>query len=82
MDDKKKEKQEIKSQVNNPLHGVKLVQILEFLVEKHGWESLGERINIRCFKSNPSIKSSLTFLRKTPWARDKVENLYLRSIRK
>ena len=82
MDDKKKEKGEVKSQVNNPLHGVKLAEILEYLVEKHGWESLGERINIRCFKSDPSIKSSLTFLRRTPWARDKVENLYLRSIRK
>jgi uncharacterized protein (DUF2132 family) len=82
MNDKKKEKAAVKSQVNNPMHGVKLVEILEYLVEKHGWESLGERINIRCFKSDPSIKSSLTFLRRTPWARDKVENLYLRSIRK
>ena len=82
MNDKKKDKEKIKSQVNNPLHGVKLVDILEYLVERHGWESLGENINIRCFKSDPSIKSSLTFLRKTPWARDKVENLYLRSIRK
>ncbi|MFT4670521.1 MAG: hypothetical protein ACI9AT_002075 [Ulvibacter sp.] len=82
MNDNKKEKEELKSQVNNPLHGVKLVEILEYLVEKHGWESLGERINIRCFKSDPSIKSSLTFLRKTPWARDKVEYLYLRTIKK
>ena len=82
MNDKKKDKEEIKSQVNNPMHGVKLVEILEYLVEKYGWESLGERINIRCFKSDPSIKSSLTFLRRTPWARDKVEYLYLRSIRK
>ena len=82
MNDKKKEKEESKSQVNNPMHGVKLIEILEYLVEKHGWESLGERINIRCFKSNPSIKSSLTFLRRTPWARDKVENLYLRTIKK
>jgi uncharacterized protein (DUF2132 family) len=82
MNDNKKEKEEIKSQVNNPMHGVKLVQILEYLVEKYGWESLGERINIRCFQSDPSIKSSLTFLRKTPWARDKVENLYQRSIKK
>jgi uncharacterized protein (DUF2132 family) len=82
MNDKKKEKEESKLQVNNPMHGVKLVEILEYLVEKHGWESLGERINIRCFKSNPSIKSSLTFLRRTPWARDKVENLYLRTIKK
>lgn len=82
MNDKKKEKEESKLQVNNPMHGVKLIEILEYLVEKHGWESLGERINIRCFKSNPSIKSSLTFLRRTPWARDKVENLYLRTIKK
>ena len=82
MNDKKKEKEESKSQVNNPMHGVKLIEILEYLVEKHGWESLGERINIRCFKSNPSINSRLTFLRRTPWARDKVENLYLRTIKK
>ncbi len=66
-------------QANNPLHGVKLADILEYLVEKYGWDELGERINIRCFNSDPSIKSSLTFLRKTQWARDKVERLYLRS---
>jgi uncharacterized protein (DUF2132 family) len=82
MNDKKKEKKEIEAQANNPLHGVKLVEILDYLVEKYGWESLGKKINIRCFNSDPSIKSSLKFLRKTPWARDKVENLYLRSIRK
>ena len=82
MDDKKKDRKRVESQVNNPLHGVKLADILEYLVEKHGWETLGQKINIRCFNSNPSIKSSLTFLRKTPWARDKVETLYLRSIRK
>lgn len=69
-------------QPNNPLHGVKLATILEELVEKHGWEELSMRININCFKSNPSIKSSLTFLRRTPWARDKVEQLYLKSIKK
>jgi len=69
-------------QANNPLHGVKLADILENLVEKYGWEKLGEKIDIRCFNSNPSIKSSLTFLRKTPWAREKVENLYLRSVKK
>ena len=69
-----------KKQLNNPLHGIKLVDILEFLVEKHGWEELGKRINIKCFTSNPSMKSSLTFLRKTDWARDKVEKLYLDSI--
>jgi len=69
-------------QPNNPLHGVKLATILEFLVEKHGWEKLGSKINIRCFNENPSIKSSLNFLRKTPWAREKVERLYLWSIPK
>ena len=68
-------------QANNPLHGVKLVDILEVLVDEYGWEELGMRINIRCFNSDPSIKSSLTFLRKTPWARDKVEKLYLRTIK-
>lgn len=69
-------------QPNNPLHGVKLVDILERLVEEYGWEELGLRINIRCFTHDPSIKSSLTFLRKTPWAREKVERLYLKVIRK
>jgi uncharacterized protein (DUF2132 family) len=67
-------------QPNNPLHGVKLAEILQFLVSEYGWEELGERIKINCFKSNPTIKSSLNFLRKTPWAREKVENLYLKSI--
>ena len=70
---------EIESQPNNPLHGVKLVDILEHLVDKYGFENLGERITIRCFKDNPSIKSSLKFLRRTPWARAKVEQLYLKS---
>jgi len=69
-----------KKQLNNPLHGIKLADILEFLVEKYGWEELGKKIIIKCFTSNPSIKSSLTFLRKTDWARDKVEKLYLDSI--
>jgi len=69
-------------QPNNPLHGVKLVEILEALHEKYGWEELGERININCFKSNPTLKSSLKFLRRTPWARDKVEQLYLWKILK
>lgn len=69
-----------KEQPNNPLHGIKLVDILTYLLEKYGWEELGARINIRCFNSNPSIKSSLKFLRRTPWARDKVEKLYLDSI--
>ncbi len=71
----------MEEQLNNPLHGVKLAEILDFLVDKFGWTELGNRINIRCFTENPSIKSSLTFLRKTPWARTKVEELYLRSIR-
>ncbi len=69
-------------QPNNPLHGVKLVDILEFLVEEYGWEGLGARIKVNCFISDPSIKSSLKFLRKTQWARDKVERLYLDSIRR
>jgi len=64
-------------QINNPLHGITLEMILNHLVDHFGWEELAERIKINCFKSNPSIKSSLTFLRKTPWAREKVENLYL-----
>ena len=68
-------------QPNNPLHGVKLADILEYLVNYYGWEQLGQRININCFKSNPSINSSLKFLRKTQWARDKVEQLYLKTIK-
>ncbi len=68
-------------QANNPLHGITLEMILIHLVECFGWEELGNKININCFKSHQSIKSSLTFLRKTPWAREKVENLYLWSIR-
>ena len=69
-------------QPNNPLHGVKLSDILDFLVEQYGWEKLAEKININCFKSDPSVKSSLVFLRRTPWAREKVEKLYLKSKRK
>lgn len=67
-------------QPNNPLHGVKLADILALLEEHYGWEELANRININCFKKDPSIKSSLTFLRRTPWARDKVEQLYLKLI--
>ncbi|TLX71036.1 DUF2132 domain-containing protein [Labilibacter sediminis] len=66
---------------NNPLHGVKLIDMLEKLVAAYGWEELGMRINIRCFNNDPSIKSSLKFLRKTPWARDKVEQLYLHHVK-
>ena len=68
-----------RAQTQDPLHGVTLEMIVTQLVEKYGWEELGERINIKCFTSNPSIKSSLKFLRKTPWARQKIENLYLRA---
>lgn len=64
-------------QKNNPLHGINLQQVVTRLVEHYGWEVLGERINIKCFNKDPSIKSSLKFLRKTPWAREKVESLYL-----
>ena len=63
---------------NNRLHGIKLEDIINFLVEHYGWEKLGEIINIRCFNYDASVKSSLKFLRKTPWARTKVENLYLK----
>ena len=69
-------------QPNNPLHGITLEKILNGLVERYGWQELGKRITINCFISNPSIKSSLTFLRKTPWARQKVEELYIRSVKK
>ncbi len=64
-------------QPNNPLHGVKLSFIMQRLVSAYGWETLGKRINIRCFNYDPTIKSSLKFLRRTPWARTKVEHLYL-----
>ena len=66
-------------QPNNPLHGIKLATMLEELYLEYGWEELGYKININCFTNNPSIKSSLKFLRKTKWARDKVERLYLRT---
>ena len=64
-------------QVNNPLHGVTLEKIVNSLVEHYGWDELGTRIDIRCFNSDPYVKSSLKFLRRTPWARKKVERLYL-----
>lgn len=65
---------------NDPLHGLTLETLLTRLVEQHGWAELGRKIDIRCFNYDPSIKSSLQFLRRTPWARKKVEALYLRSI--
>jgi uncharacterized protein (DUF2132 family) len=61
----------------NPLEGITLEQILKALVDHHGWDELGRRIKIKCFTTDPSVKSSLTFLRRTPWAREKVERLYL-----
>jgi uncharacterized protein (DUF2132 family) len=67
-------------QVNNPLHGITLEAMLTRLVEQYGWAELGKMIAIRCFNSDPSIPSSLKFLRKTPWARKKVEDLYLGSL--
>lgn len=64
-------------QPNNPLHGIPLSKIVTDLVDRHGWDGLARRIDINCFKNDPSIKSSLKFLRKTQWARDKVEQLYI-----
>ncbi|MFC3879420.1 VF530 family DNA-binding protein [Algoriphagus namhaensis] len=68
-------------QANNPLHGIRLDRMLEDLVDFYGWDELGDRITIRCFTHNPSIKSSLKFLRQTPWARERVEGLYLKMLR-
>ena len=65
------------TQENNPLHGLTLQTIVTKLVEHYGWEELGDRIRINCFISDPSVKSSLKFLRKTPWAREKVETLFV-----
>lgn len=72
----------MEKQPNNPLHGKTLLVILEYLVEFYGWEHLGHKIDIRCFNYDPSIKSSLKFLRKTPWARKKVEELYVQTLEK
>ncbi len=69
------------SQPRNPLHGMTLEKIITQLADYYGWEGLGERINIRCFTHDPSVNSSLKFLRKTPWAREKVESLYLFMLR-
>jgi len=71
-----------KTQSKDPLHGKSLKVIMEFLYEKYGWEQLAEIIDINCFKMNPSINSSLTFLRKTEWARVKVQDLYVRAVKK
>lgn len=69
-------------QSNDPLHGITLEQIVNSLVQHYGWDELGKRIKIRCFNSDPSVSSSLKFLRKTPWARQKVEGLYIASKKK
>ena len=66
-----------KDQPNNPLHGVTLEMVITSLADRYSWDELAQRIDINCFKSDPSIKSSLKFLRKTQWARDKVESLYI-----
>ncbi len=71
------EQQHKKPQTNDPLHGLSLEKILLALVDRYGWEELGSRIDIKCFNIDPSIKSSLKFLRKTPWARSKVEELFV-----
>ncbi len=67
-------------QLNNPLHGIKLATILEELYQKYGWEELGNALNLNAFRNDPRMKSSLKFLRTTPWAREKVENFYLKNI--
>jgi uncharacterized protein (DUF2132 family) len=68
-------------QSNDPLHGKTLKYIVQFLFDRYGWEELGEKIKINCFISNPSLQSSLKFLRKTPWARKKVEDLYIDAVK-
>jgi len=71
----------VETQKNNPLHGIKLEQIVTDLEAHYGWEYMGTIINIKCFNDNPSVKSSLKFLRRTPWARTKVEYMYLKMLR-
>ncbi|THU02727.1 DUF2132 domain-containing protein [Lampropedia puyangensis] len=72
----------LQEQPRNPLHGVTLERLLTDLVDHYGWKALAQRIPIRCFQLDPSISSSLKFLRKTPWARDKVEQLYVDTLRR
>ena len=69
-----------KEQSNNPMHGVTLETVVVTLVEHYGWDELANKISINCFKNDPSVKSSLKFLRKTPWAREQVEHLYLSTL--
>ncbi|MDG6772818.1 VF530 family protein [Thiomicrorhabdus sp. ZW0627] len=77
--DKQSDNTPKRPQPNNPLHGITLKEIVTQLHSQYGWQELAERIPVRCFQNNPSIKSSLTFLRKTPWAREKVEELYIQA---
>lgn len=70
-----------KEKIKNPLHGITLAKMVADLEAKYGWTRLGQEINIKCFTNNPSLKSSLVFLRRTPWARKKVENLFLASLK-
>ncbi len=76
------EEESKKIRKQDPLHGITLKMIVSQLEEKYGWEELGKRINIKCFTNDPSLNSSLKFLRKTPWAREKVEALYLKTMAK
>lgn len=71
----------IEKQPNNPTHGVKLADMLNYLVRYYGWNELGSLINIRCFNFDPSINSSLKFLRRTPWAKEKVQQLYIKTVK-
>ncbi len=79
---RKNRRQASEEEQNHPLHGVKLAEIVERLVTRYGWEYLGEQVNINCFKNNPSMKSSLGFLRKTRWAREHVEDVYMDMLEK
>lgn len=72
----------MESQPNNPLHGINLKSILTYLIEEKGWDEMAENVSINCFKNNQTIGSSLKFLRRTPWAREKVERYYLKCISK
>jgi len=73
---------EIKKNSNNPLHGITLEKIITTLQEAYGWEKLSEKLNVNCFKKEQSVKSCLTFFRKTPWARTKLENIYIKHMRR
>lgn len=78
---RRKRRQATEEELSNPLHGVKLVDILERLVDHYGWEYLADRVNIRCFMYDPTMKSSLGFLRKMTWAREHVEDIYVEMVR-